>query len=66
MMIQLNPYIPVWTEDKGTGYAIGWTNFSQEHHLIWHVGLDSDGSVWEIENPKIRLQKNYTMGRIIK
>jgi hypothetical protein len=69
MMIQLDPYIPVWVSPdwvdcvKGTGYAIGWSNFSQEHHLIWHVAMDIDGSVWEVPNPYIRLQKNFSIGR---
>jgi hypothetical protein len=62
MIIQLNPTIPVWTE-FGTGQAIGWLDYSSEHHLFWIVASDSDGSVWTLNNTKIRLQKNISIGR---
>lgn len=65
MMLQLNPPIPVWVEDQGEGYALGWINISQEHHLIWIVAFNATSEVWEIPNPRIRLQVNWTMGRNI-
>lgn len=64
-MLQLNPQIPVWTE-KGTGRAIGWIDYSCEDHLIWIVAMDSTGEVWSMRNPEVRLQNNYTIGRIVK
>lgn len=64
MMIQLNPTIPVWVEGKGTGQAIGWLDYSSEHHLFWIVAFDDTGEVWTLNNTKIRLQKNISMGRI--
>jgi hypothetical protein len=65
MILQLDPYIPVWIEGRGTGYAIGWKDYSQEHNMLWIVAFDDTGEVWEIPNPKVRLQKNYSMGRMI-
>lgn len=64
MILQLDPYIPIWHAKHGTGYAIGWQDYSQEHHLVWICAFDKSGEVWEIPNPEIRLQFNYTMGRI--
>ena len=66
MIIQLNPYIPVMVEGKGSGYAIGWMDYSQDHHLMWIVALDNGGEVWTVENPLVRLQANFSMGRTVK
>lgn len=66
MILQLNPTIPVWVEGKGAGHALALIDHSQEHHLIWVVGFDESSQIWEIPNPQVRLQKNYTMGRMIK
>ena len=63
-MLQLNPTIPVWVDGK-EGHAIGWMDYSQEHHLLWIVAFDDTGEVWAIPNPRVRLQKNYSMGRMI-
>jgi hypothetical protein len=64
MIIQLNPTIPVWVEGKGTGYALALIDYSQEHNLIWVIGFDETGEIWQVANPLVRLQKNYTMGRM--
>jgi hypothetical protein len=63
-MIQLNPQIPVWCGVRGTGVAIGWIDYSVEHHLMWIIALDKDGTVWILPNTEVRLQKNISMGRI--
>jgi hypothetical protein len=63
MFTQLNPTIPVTVTDKGKGYAIGVIDYGQEHHLLWVVVLDSGGEIWTVANPKVRVQKNWTMGR---
>jgi hypothetical protein len=63
MLIQLNPSIPVHIIGKGSGEAIGWLDYSKEDHLMWIVALDSDGSVWTVPNPDIRLLNNYSIGR---
>lgn len=62
MFTQLNPPIPLDVIDKGSGYAFGVIDYGQEHHLIWVVGLDS-GEIWCAPNPKVRMQKNWTMNR---
>ena len=61
--MQLDPAIPVYVVSKAMrGYAVGWIDYSQEHDLLWIVGLDN-GEVWTVGNPDIRLQHNLTMGR---
>jgi len=65
-LLQLNPPIPVWVAEHGTGYALGWNNISQEHHLLWIIAFDETGEIWEIPNPHVRLQKNFSMGRLVK
>ena len=63
VLLQLNPSIPVEVVGKGSGECLGWIEYSCESHLMWIVALDSDGSVWTVPNPDIRLLKNYTIGR---
>lgn len=63
MMLQLSPQIPVMTP-KGTAQAIGWIDYSEEHHLIWICFQDETCECWLWPNDKIRAIKNPTMGRI--
>lgn len=62
-MLQLNPPIPLKTP-KGNGWAYFLIDRSQEHHLEWVVFLDDSGECWTFQNPEIRIQYNYTMGRL--
>ena len=63
MMLQLNPMLPVWNEDKGTGYAFAMIDYSQEHDILYCVAFDS-GEIWTFPNHKLRVQSNISMGRI--
>ena len=63
MFTQLNPTIPVHVVGKGDGYAIGMIDYGQEHNLIWVTALDESGELWCAPNHKVRLGKNWTMGR---
>lgn len=62
MMLQLDPTIPMMTP-KGPGYALFVVDYSQEHHLMWVVALDDGGEIWMFENPEVRVQSNFTLGR---
>lgn len=64
-ILQLNPNIPVivTSKDNRKGRAIGWIDYSEEHDLIWVVALDNN-EVWCVPNPEIRLQNNWSIGRI--
>jgi hypothetical protein len=48
---------------KGNGRAIALLDYSEEHHLIWIIAIDSTGEIWSYPNPEVRMQKNITMGR---
>src|SRR5688572_8472374 len=62
MMLQLDPTVPMMTP-KGSGYALFVVDYSQEHHLMWVVALDDGGEIWMFENPEVRVQSNFTLGR---
>ncbi len=62
MILQLNPPLPLQTP-KGDGYAHFLIDFGTEYHLQWVVFIDDTGECWTFENPQIRLQPNFTMGR---
>lgn len=62
-MLQLNPPIPVYIPSRDmNGYAMGWIDYSQEHHLMWIVAMDN-GEFWTFENHLVRAQKNITLDR---
>ena len=68
MIIQLNPPLPLSTP-KGPALAHFLIDYGPEHHLQWVVALDKPGitgdvgECWQFENPHIRFQTNFTMGR---
>lgn len=63
MFTQLNPPIPLHVLGKGDGQAIGLIDYGTEHNLIWITAIDQTGEIWCAPNPKVRMQKNWTMGR---
>lgn len=62
--IQLNPPLPIDIQDKGKGYAFAVIDYGPEHNLIWVTGLNDSGEIWCAPNPLVRLQTNWTMGRL--
>lgn len=65
MFTQLNPPLPVIVLEKGSGYALAVIDYGQEHNLIWVTALDDNGEIWCAPNPKVRLQKNWSVGRSV-
>ena len=63
MMLQLNPPIPLDTA-KGKGFAHMVVDYSQEHDLLWVVFLDDSGECWMFRNGEVRIQRNFTLGRV--
>ena len=64
MFTQLNPPMPVTVLDKGNGLAFAVIDYGLEHNLIWVTALDNSGEIWCAPNPKVRMQANWTAGRI--
>lgn len=65
MIKQLNPPIPVrvTSHKDAKGVALGWIDYSVEHHLIWIIACDITGEIWLVPNHEIRMQSNWTMER---
>ena len=61
---QLEPPIPVHVLDKGAGFAIAVIDYGQEHNLIWVTAINDTGEIWCAPNPRVRMQANWTMGRV--
>lgn len=61
---QLDPAIPVSVEGKGKGWAFACIDYGQENNLIWVTAIDETGEIWCAPNPKVRLQANWTLGRM--
>lgn len=66
MITPLNPSLPVYVMDRGTGECIAWIDYGPEWHLLWLVAFDNGGEVWAIENTKIRFCRNPSALRDIK
>ena len=64
MLTQLNPPLPVLVTDKGKGLAFAVIDYGVEHNLIWVTALDGSGEIWCAPNPQVRMQDNWTMGRV--
>ena len=64
MFTQLNPPMPVTVLDKGNGVAFAVIDYGLEHNLIWVTALDGSGEIWCAPNPKVRMQANWTAGRV--
>jgi hypothetical protein len=62
-LTQLDPPIPLHVVGRGPGLAHLVIDYGPEHHLLWVIFLDADGSCWTVRNPEIRGQWNVTMGR---
>ena len=63
MFTQLNPPIPMKVIDKGDGLAIGVIDYGAEHDLLWVTAIDATGEIWCAPNPRVRMQKNWSLGR---
>ncbi|MBB3474409.1 hypothetical protein [Sphingomonas sp. BK345] len=61
---QLDPPLPVHVLDRGAGYAFAVIDYGQEHHLIWVTAPNETGEIRCAPNPRVRLQANWTMGRV--
>lgn len=64
--IQLKPTLPVEVVGKGKGFAFMVIDYGQEHHLLWVVAMDETREIWTVPNPDVRVQSNWTMGRMVK
>ncbi|MBB5280249.1 hypothetical protein [Pacificimonas flava] len=60
---RLDPPLPIHVLERGDGLAFGVIDYGAEHNLIWVTAIDATGEIWCAPNPKVRMQKNWTMGR---
>ncbi|WP_417622845.1 hypothetical protein [Parasphingorhabdus sp.] len=63
MFTQLNPPIPLTVIGKGDGMAFAVIDYGAEHNLLWVTAIDATGEIWCAPNPKVRMHKNWSMGR---
>lgn len=65
MILQLDPMLPVivTSKDNRTGYAFLVTDRGEECYKFWSVIMDDSGEIWDVPNPEVRVQRNWTMGR---
>lgn len=63
MLTQLNPSIPMDTP-KGRGFAIAVIDYGIEHSLLWVVAIDKTREIWCVPNADVRMQVNWSAGRV--
>jgi hypothetical protein len=49
---------------KGAGLAFAVIDYGLEHSLLWVVAIDDSGEVWCVPNEGVRMQKNWSAGRM--
>ena len=64
MFKQLNPPMPITMLDQGNCLAIAFIDYGLEHNLTLVTALDNSGEIWCAPNPKVRLQADWTAGRM--
>ena len=64
MFKQLNPPMPITVLDQGNCLAIAVIDYGSEHNLTLVTALDNSGEIWCAPNPKVRMQANWTAGRL--
>ena len=55
--------IPMETP-KGKGLAIAVIDYGLEHSLLWVVAIDTTREVWCVPNADVRMQTNWSAGRV--
>jgi len=55
---------PRHRDRQGEGLCHCVIDYGQEHNLIWVTALNDSGEIWCAPNPKVRMQGNWTMGRM--
>ena len=65
MFTQLNPPLPLFIPSKNaSALAHGIIDYGPEHHLLWVCFLSESGECWTVPNSDIRMEWNYSLGRI--
>ena len=65
MFTQLNPPLPLFIPSKNaSALAHGIIDYGLEHHLLWVCFLNENGKCWTVPNSDIRMEWNYSMGRV--
>lgn len=72
--LQLNPPIPVAVTSDSLpvgvrstsrrGWAYGWREVGVDGHRLWIVVMDDSGEVVDVPQPEVRVDPNWSMGRI--
>ncbi len=65
-LLQLNPPIPLLTDDGRKCTALLVIDYGPEHPTMFLVGMDESRELWVLPQHKLRLQDNVTMGRAPK
>ena len=63
-LLQLDPPIPVQLDTGEKGLALGWLDYGPDYDLLWIIGLRDSREVWTLNNKRIRMQDNVSMGRL--
>lgn len=63
MFAQLNPWIPLVTDDGRKGHAIALIDYGQEHDTLFLFGFDDTRELWWLPNSRLRIADNISLGR---
>lgn len=65
MLTQLKPPLPLFIVPKNElGLAHAVIDYGPEHNLLWVCFMKNSGECWTVPNKDIRMEWNYSLGRI--
>lgn len=62
-LLQLDPMLPLLTDDGRKATAILVIDYSQEHDLLWVCFMDDTREIWALPNSRVRVGDNISLGR---
>lgn len=63
MPLQLDPMVPMSTDDGRKCTAFVAVDYGQEHHLLFTCFMDESREIWTFPSTRLRARDNVTMSR---
>ena len=61
-----NAWGPFWPWNFDPFDTLAVIDYGLEHSLLWVVAKDDNGEIWCVPNEGVRMQKNWSAGRLVE
>lgn len=63
-LLQLDPMLPLVTDEGRNCTAFAIIDYSQEHSLLFVCFMDESREIWTLPNSRLRARDNVSLGRM--